>query len=337
MSRFTHSTEPASGETLHFVRDNSTGGEVVLWPGFGNNCLSLTLPGPDGTLVNAIDDLAFITGMREEPSRYGTPVLFPWCGRIPRGEYLFDGQRYELPTFGAPAAVHGFVKERAWKVEETRATAKEASVRCIISSDEYPETLEGYPFPYRLTITTRLDAGGMTMDIEVVNTGQGPMPFGVGLHPYFSLPPGQGGTRHDCLMTAETTRQWDWTQIANLDLAPDAQHDFSKATHVPAIANPQRLGSANYDDGLTGWRLRGDTVEAALTNPLSGRSIVMQASADFRTLLFFTPSQRDAACLEPWTCTVNAFNLAALGYEESGLLVLPAGSTWHGWMRITIR
>ena len=154
MSRYRAETITQEGETVYVLRDGHTGASARVWPGFGNNCLSAALPAPGGRLVDLLLAPGDLDALRAQPSWWGIPLLFPWPGRIPRGEYVFQGQRYQLPTLDMNGnAGHGFAKTRPWKVERFEAWESAAFLRCSLSSADHAETLEGYPFPYYLAAT----------------------------------------------------------------------------------------------------------------------------------------------------------------------------------------
>lgn len=377
MGRYTVDTERHAGETLYVLRESKQGAFARLWPDFGYNCLDAQLPAPDGRLVALILGPDALDLVRQQPSWWGVPLLFPWPGRIPRGEYEFAGHRYTLPHLDQHGnAVHGFVKDRPWEVDDAVATADFASLRCSFSSSRHPDTLESYPFPYRLTVTYRLDDAGLTMQARVSNArpsnarvsnarpsneGDGLLPFGFGAHPYFRVPldgpAGEGATpraserRGACLIHVPASHRWDLPRLAALvpgerlrqaDVTQPLSPDFD-------LRDPRPLLSRAYDAVYTGLepppeRPRGaphgphhGQTECFVRDPTAGLEAVMQASSNFGSVVVYTPQDRPGVCFEPWTCPPNVFNLAARGVEHSGLVVLSPGEHWQGTMRLFLR
>ena len=147
-------------------------------PALGNNCYSFSA----GTAVLEPVDFA---EFRQRPTSYGIPILFPFPNRVRDGRFRFGGEEY------APDPPrHGFVRDKAWVVEQYGASEEEGA--WIISSFDtaaYGERiLKSFPFPFRLEVTYRLKNGALEMATIARNTGTREMPVGFGIHPYFRLP-----------------------------------------------------------------------------------------------------------------------------------------------------
>lgn len=340
MNRFSVRSAEREGEHFRQLRDDQTGAFATIWPAFGNNCIEASLPAPDGQLIPVLLAPEHVDQVRERPSWWGIPLLFPWPGRIPGGAYAFEGQTYHLPVLDAEGnAIHGFVKDRAWREVATSETDAAASITCSIDSEAYPETLAGFPFPYRLTTTYRLDEEGLSLRIDVENTGGGRLPFACGVHPYFRIPVAERGTRAACLVYVPASRRWNLAKLAKLPTEVTLNLDDVSDPVVPEddLRHPRALGDDDVDGGRTGIALEDGRVECFVSDPAAGITLVMQAAAPFQTLVIWSPPGRPGLCLEPWTAPPNVFNLAARGLRESGLIVLQPGERWDAWMRLRVR
>jgi aldose 1-epimerase len=340
MTRYEARTLEREGETLYELRDGHSGAYARIWPAFGNNCVEARLPAPGDGLVEALLAPESLAEVREQPSWWGVPLLFPWPGRIPGGRYRFDGREYQLPELNrAGAAIHGFVKTRPWMVEVFEAWESAAFLRASFSSDEHPETLEGFPFPYYLAVTYRLDNDGLHLVAEVRNTGEGPLPFGFGAHPYFRLPLGDGGDPQRCTIRVPADSRWTLARLGELKPGETLTR-AAVVEPVPAeldLRGGQALGGRHFDFVYAGLDVDTGRVECTVSDPAAGIEAVMQASAHFPTLVVYTPPDRPGVCFEPWTCPPNAFNLLAAGVEGSGVTVLSPGQRWEGSLRLFVR
>src|SRR5918997_6654560 len=104
MARYAVAETQREGEPTLRLRDEETGAGAEVWPGCGFNAFALDLPAPEGappegpvTVVQAPPTLAEI---RRRPSWWGIPLLFPFPGAIPDGEYVFEGRRLRLGREG---------------------------------------------------------------------------------------------------------------------------------------------------------------------------------------------------------------------------------------------
>lgn len=340
MSRFEISSEGIASRNLVLLTDSVTRASARVWTEYGNNCVSLSLPNPAkpaGPLISLIDDAGDLDDLHEFPSRYGTPILFPWPGAIPEGKYSFGGEHYQVQRIDFNnCSYHGFVRDRAWHIESTEATDEFAELRCSISGADYAEAYGSYPFDNVLTITHRLDKSGLTMAAEVINRGNRPMPFGLGFHPYFKVPFAAGGARDRTIVNIGAEGQWDFDAIGKIRPGELSGAGSARVRKPSSYSGAIELGDSNFNEGFTQLLTAGKTTEAQVIDPDSRIVGVMQCSDNFRTLVFYTPQTRPCVCVEPWTCTSNAFNLAAAGIEDSGLIVLAPSQRWQGWMRMFV-
>ncbi|THV15556.1 aldose 1-epimerase family protein [Rhizobium rhizophilum] len=117
-----------------------------------------------------------------------SPILFPIVGKTPGDQLAINGTNY-------PMAQHGIARRRDFAIVEQTAT----SCRHELASS--PQTREVYPFDFRLTLEHRLDGGRLSVTATVENTGDTPLPFGIGFHPAFLWPlPGAEGKPHAVIL-----------------------------------------------------------------------------------------------------------------------------------------
>lgn len=101
--------------------------------------------------------------------------LFPICGRLTDGKYIYQGEEYEM-------VLHGFAKKSIFSVVEQ----KKDSITFSLRANE--ETLKIYPFDFELFITYTLYANTVRESYRVINHGLETMYFALGAHPGFRLP-----------------------------------------------------------------------------------------------------------------------------------------------------
>ena len=159
----------------------------------------------------------------------------------------------------------------------------------------------------------------------IVNPSADPLPWGLGTHPYFKLPLSTKSQAARCLVSAPASQEWEL-----IDCLPTGKR-------LP-ITEPKDLREGAYfdtlklDDVLTDL---GDTrtIECGITDEHAGLQITQRFPSDFRELVVYTPHNRDAFCLEPYTCVTDAINLEPRGIE-TGWRVLEPGSEFRTWIEI---
>lgn len=116
---------------------------------------------------------------------YQSSLLFPFPNRLKNGAFDFEGKTYQFPLndFGLPNALHGFVHDRKFELEEQ----KENSLALKYSSSG---DFECYPFPFDLNIKYELEPGQLRILVSIINTGKSNLPYGFGWHPYFNIKEG---------------------------------------------------------------------------------------------------------------------------------------------------
>lgn len=110
--------------------------------------------------------------------------LFPVCGRLAEGAYLYEGKRYEMGS-------HGFIRSMEWSVLRQKAD--------VLTLQLLPteETLAQYPFRFALEMTYALEGNRLSVTTIVRNEDDKEMPFAMGGHPGFNVPLAEGETFED--------------------------------------------------------------------------------------------------------------------------------------------
>lgn len=112
----------------------------------------------------------------EEPFAWGAYVMAPWTNRADPGPMTVAGRRVDLvPNFPDGTAIHGLVSERVWD----RTGASEFRI-------EPPP--DGWPWAHEVSATVELAGSCVRLAYRLTNLADGPMPGGVGLHPWFRRP-----------------------------------------------------------------------------------------------------------------------------------------------------
>jgi aldose 1-epimerase len=242
--------------------------------------------------------------------KFSSYTLAPWSNRIPNGRFTFAGQEHQL-RINVPkeqTARHGDVQDRPWTVVQ-----RGSSLVCDFVS---PPDIN-FPFPFAMRIKHLFDGKVYKLKMRLENTGEAPMPVGLGIHPYF-VRRGQNPT----LQFAAT----------GVYLTDSSNVPQQAATAIPQwleFATPRALESRQIDHVYNGW---GGTADLAWQDC----TLHIEASEIFGHFVVFTGAPDDTIALEPITHATNAFNLAKAGVEAIGHRILEpkerlSGEIWF-WM-----
>jgi aldose 1-epimerase len=140
------------------------------------------------------------------------------------------------------------------------------------------------------------------------------MPAGLGFHPYFPRATG-------CSLTAGVGPMW----ATDAEVMPTAL--------VPAdarLASTQGLPIADValDNAFTKWRRR-----ATIRWPQRGAMLRLDADPPLGFLVVYSPPGESYFCAEPVSHCTDAFNLAAQGDADTGMLVLQPGASVSATVR----
>ncbi|CAN5342652.1 hypothetical protein BH11PLA2_BH11PLA2_36420 [soil metagenome] len=283
---------------------------IEVWPFMGFNALKWS---HDGTPV-------FYTSPEWEtnpvPTRSGHPILFPFPNRLKGGKLTFEGREYQLPLndSSGPNAIHGFTPRNAWRVIDSGVTADSAFITGEFQiSKDLPGAI--WPADARIRLTYHLFETSLKVDAVIDAADGKAMPFGLGYHPYFTLP---GSPLSEWQLQASAATLWE------------AESNLPSGKQLPLPASldfqSQRVIGDVTLDTLYGKVTRSKMNEISrIANEKA--TLTVHADESFRELLLFTPPHRQAVAIEPYTCTTDAANLDVRGVD-AGWRVLAAGGSF---------
>ena len=173
-----------------------------------------------------------------------------------------------------------------------------------------------WPWAYRAVQRFRLTPTGLELELAVTNEGDAAMPVGLGWHPYFPR-------TSETTLTARVTEIW----LTDAEILPTARV-------VPAPDRDPRPGLAvdrvALDNAFVGW-----DGHAVVTWPERGARLRLAASPPLGTLVVYTPPAQPFFCAEPVSHVTDAFNLAAGGQADTGMLTLAPGESVRATFTLT--
>lgn len=309
------------------IKDTETGSTARIDPQRGFNCFEFTAD-VQGRAVQVLDaDPEFEAGAGK-PSGHGIPILFPFPNRIREGRYRWNDRDYEIPSSLAGHdpdgnAIHGFCLDRPWRVEDR----DDASVTGVFQlSVDAPDRRPSWPADFVLRVRYALRGSALMMDVEVDNPGTEPLPWGIGTHPYFRLPFAPDSDPKHCIIEVPASETWvlDRCLPTGERVPVSEKQDLREGEYFDVL---------KFDDVLTGLTPRDKAIECRIVDEKAGLEIVQRCPADFREVVVYTPPDRNAFCIEPYTCVTDAVRLQAEGID-AGLRVLEGGRSFKTWIEI---
>ncbi|MFQ9514434.1 MAG: aldose 1-epimerase family protein [Eubacterium sp.] len=116
-----------------------------------------------------------------------SPILFPFVGSLKNGEYSYDGKTYKMSR-------HGFAREMEFELVSQKDNL------IVFALENTKETLEKYPFQFRLEIEYEISQKNIKVKWRVINKDYKKMYFSIGGHPAFACPVREGFRRTDCFI-----------------------------------------------------------------------------------------------------------------------------------------
>lgn len=237
-------------------------------------------------------------------------ILAPWCNRIPRGEFTFDGVPRRVRTnWPDKTAIHGDACARPWKLLDRSPV----SARLELDARTLPD--RNWPWPYRIRARYETDDRTLRCRLELVNESNAPMPAGVGFHPYFMR------------------RLWDTSDRVAVRAANAGRYPLndlvpSAPAHPDAVSRALDAGTPLDALGPLDDVFAGADGRAEISWPSSGVRARFDCSPALGHVVIYSPPTPAGGflpyfCLEPVTMVNNALNLSP--QYTTGLVTLAPG------------
>lgn len=275
------------------------GQRLGLVPTLGGGVAAWQLDRPQGRL----DLWRPWDGVNEDRYTLANFAMLPWSNRISGGGFEQAGHFYAMAPnrAGEPYPIHGDGWLQRWHIEQPAAD----TLAMHLESRHF----DGNPYHYRATQSFTLVDGGLDQSLSVTHLGDEPLPYGLGLHPWFRR---SAGMR----LTAPVRGVW----LCGDDPLP-TQHTDRFPPSWDLNTGAPVLGSL-IDNAFTGW-----SGEAAIDWPEESLRLAMRVPAVQASglaegyCLMYRPPQGPAFCFEPVSHPIDAFHMPG----RPGLRVLAHG------------
>jgi aldose 1-epimerase len=265
--------------------------------GHGSSPIPIVHPYPE----TALDLLPWAKG--------GIYPLVPYSGRIRNAQLMHEGRIVELAPHpgGEPHTLHGVAHQRPWDVEKASEDA------AVMHYRHAPDAHWPWSFESSLGVVLRADA--LRIGISLINTGQGAMPGGIGLHPYLPYMPGD-----ELLYEADPPWPYDG--------------DFLACDPPVGPRSGQTVSDGELAAGDV-TRFHAGVCELVLRRR-AGPGLRMTTGECLRHLVIHRPAGSSYACIEPVSHVADGFNLSARGVAGTGTRILRPGEQMTGHLEIQL-
>ena len=231
--------------------------------------------------------------------------LVPYVNRIRGGRFAFRGRDVRLaPNMaGDPSPLHGQGWLSPWAVAES------GEARAVLRFRNEPGE---WPWAYEASQEFALDGRGLSIGLACVNASAGPMPCGLGQHPYFRCGP-------ETEIDTRVTHAWTIDeQVLPVDkVVADGRFDLRE----------RPVCGQGLDHGFGGWN-----GEARISDPGWPFDLTL-SSLQARFFQLYSPVAGGFFVAEPVSHANAALNASEAEWGELGMRVLEPGEA----MRLDLR
>lgn len=245
------------------------------------------------------------------------PNLFPYVARLTDGAYYLDGRLYHMD-------IHGFAMRSEFSLVERTDT----SLTMELSATE--ETMALYPRAFAFRVSYALEGESLSVTYQVDNRDQRVMYFGLGGHPGFHVPLGEGERFEDYRLRFDPP-----CRPRRIGFTPDC---FLDGTDQPFPLAEDRFLPLEHglfdDDAIV---LKGAGHRVTLEAAGGDRAVRVEfPGMDYLGLWHCPRASAPYLCIEPWCSLPSSHGKIAVLEEQPDLIQLPPGGRYQNTWRISV-
>lgn len=285
---------------------------LTVLPNYGANILKFSYNGK--TIIDY--DLEKL----ENGDFTGTPVLFPTPNRVKDSKIVFCGKTYPQTKKGKERSCHGLVFDEPFVVEEISCEEDFAQVRLSISVNKESDIYTSFPFECKLNLVYQINRKGLKIQYIFENFSTVSVPYGFGLHPYFTVT-GRERLILPSVLYLDAVTCFPTGNVINTDeIKPNM------------ATNGVIVGECVLDTDF----VRDSDNDIYMIYPNENIKLTIKSTQQFKHIVVYKPENGNFICIEPQTCSIDAHHMATTGFEYSNLLWLEKGQTDCGTVEILI-
>lgn len=232
------------------------------------------------------------------------PVLFPIVGELAGGSYRLGTKVYRLPR-------HGFARNRRFELESSSGCA----AQFCLAADR--ESLEVYPFRFRLTIRFELAGSVLSVKATIRNEGEESMPASFGYHPALRWPLPFGQPRSEHFIEFERDEPGPVRRLDSSGLLSPQLHATPISNRHLPLVDSLFESDALILDGVRSRRV----VYGASRGPR-----IQVSFPDAAYLGVWSKRGADFICIEPWNGLADPQGFAGDFASKPGIFQIAPGT-----------
>lgn len=288
------------GHPVITLTDLDTGSQAEIYC-FGGLLNAFRVPHKSG-LVNVIDGFSSVKdAMNNITNGFKSTKLSPFVCRMKRGEYRFENKEYTIQKhFLSGHAIHGLLYDADFTITDTLSAIDHANVTMEYN---YKGTDAGYPFPYKMIISWKLEAANkLSVTTTLTHQNQTNIPIADGWHPYFTL----GGSVDDYLLQFDSNCQLEY----DVELLPTGKKfNDTRFTNASSLRGIELDNSFELDINMA--------AKCVLEN--EAFRLTIEPGREYPLLQIYIPSHRNSIAIENLSGAPDNFN------NGMGLILLSPG------------
>lgn len=241
------------------------------------------------------------------------PTLFPYVGRLHNQTYTYKKKEYTM-------GIHGFAMDYEFVCQNIR----DDYLVCVIENTE--ETRKIYPFSFQFEVHYELIDSTIRVKYVIKNKDNKAMYFGVGGHPGFKVPLGEGERFEDYYLhfpKAQSSQQI-WMTDTGYVLEGKDHFALKEGNILP-------LRHQLFDQDAIVLTETGQEVE--LCGPAGTVLTVRYPDMPYLGLWHRPKTEAEYVCIEPWSSLPARYETIEALEEKQDLICLEAGevycNTWE--------
>jgi len=262
------------------------------------------------------DGLEYLWQGDEKYWKRRSPILFPIVGRFNDDRYVFKGKEYHIEQ-------HGFTKDSEFVL------AEKTGEKVVLCLRENRDTLQKYPFTFKLFITYSLVGNVLSIGHTVINTNSEPMWFSIGEHPGFNCPLFEGEKLEDYRLVFNRTENINRRFLENCLLLDEEEKFLENEKEIQLSCKLFERSAVILKD------IRSDSV--ILESDNHDRKIRVNFKGYQNIAFWSLETGSPFLCIEPWYGIDSTKGKVVDIYEKDGIINLDIGRVFNCGYEIDIR